>query len=65
MESRRVRERGSEIVAEECAGNCHSCYLLVMSDKYQSKPRCIARIRGDVVGNIVRRKRGKKARVMV
>ena len=36
MESKRVRKRGSEIVAEECAGNCHSCYLLVMSDKCQS-----------------------------
>ena len=65
MESRRVWKRGSEIVAEECAGNCHSCYLLVMSDKCQSKPRCIARICGDVVGNIAARKRGKKAREMV
>ena len=36
MESRRVWKRGSEIVAEECAGDGHSCYLLVMSDKCQS-----------------------------
>ena len=29
-------KRGGEIVAEECAGDGHSCYLLVMFDKCQS-----------------------------
>ena len=36
MESKRVLKRGSEIVAEECAGDGHACYLLMMSDKCQS-----------------------------
>ena len=35
MESKRVCERGSEIVAEECAGDCHSCYLLGTPDECQ------------------------------
>ena len=35
MESRRVCERGSEIAAEECAGDCHSCYLRVTPDECQ------------------------------
>ena len=58
-------KRGSEIVAEECADGCHSCYLLVMPDKCQSNHVAACVLCGDVVGNIVRRKRGKKARVMV
>ena len=29
-------KRGGEIVAEECAGDGHSCVLLVTSDKRQS-----------------------------
>ena len=65
MEPRRVWERGGEIAAEECASNGHSCYLLVMSDKCQSNHVALRRTCGDVVGNIVSRKRGKKARVMV
>ena len=35
MEPRRVCERGSEIVAKESAGDCHSCYLLVTPDECQ------------------------------
>jgi len=35
MESRRACQRGSEVVAEECAGKRHSCYLLVTPDECQ------------------------------
>ena len=29
-------QRGDEVEADECAGDGHSCYLLVMSDTCQS-----------------------------